>query len=126
MSNPSDKPRAARRASDPSLPAGLALLALLVVPVVATSGVSTIEAREAPKSAAYAKDSTPSSNYQMRCWQHGRLLFEQTLYALPTDGSRYALKVSGSDRLGRPVYVADTINATCLIRSATNGWSPAR
>lgn len=126
MFNPSDRPRAARRAEDSSLPAGLAMLALLVVPVVAISGVSTVEGREAPKSAAYTKDSKLGSTYQMRCWQHGRLLFEQTLHALPTDGSRYALKVSGSDQLGRPVYVAETHNATCLIRSANNGWAPAR
>jgi hypothetical protein len=56
----------------------------------------------------------------MRCWQHGRLLFEQDLLELPTDGARYTLKVSGSDRNGRPVYVAETSNATCLIRSVAD------
>lgn len=53
----------------------------------------------------------------MRCWQQGRLLFEENLAALPADGTRYTLKISGTDRDGRPVYVAETGNATCLIRN---------
>jgi len=84
---------------------------------VATSGVSSVEGQDAPRSGAYSKDFKGSFNYQMRCWQQGRLLFEENLVSLPSDGARYTLKVSGSDRYGRPVYVAETSNATCLIRS---------
>ena len=102
------------------------MVVLLLVPVVASSGVSSIESRETPQSGAYQKDSKGTYNYQMRCWQHGRLLFEQNLLELPTEGSRYQLKVSGNDRYGRPVYVAETSNATCLIRSVADTGTPPR
>ena len=90
---------------------------------MASSGVSRIESREAPVADPEAP-ALAGSNYEMRCWQQGRLLFEQNLAELPSiDGARYALKVSGADRDGRPVYVAETTNATCLVRSVDG---PAR
>jgi hypothetical protein len=126
MFKPSDLKRALDCALDSPATAAIAMVALLAVPVVASSRVSSIESREAPQSGAYQKDSKGAYNYQMRCWQHGRLLFEQNLVELPTDGSRYQLKVSGSDRYGRPVYVAETSNATCLIRSVVADTTPPR
>jgi hypothetical protein len=117
MFKPSDFRRGVDRALDAPATAPLAMILLLLVPVVATSGVSSVDAQEAPRSGAYQKDSKGTFSYQMRCWQHGRLLFEENLVSLPADGARYTLKVSGSDRYGRPVYVAETSNATCLIRS---------
>jgi hypothetical protein len=127
MFKPSDLKRALDCALESPATAAIAMVVLLTVPVVASSGVSSIESREAPQSGAYQKDSKGAYNYQMRCWQHGRLLFEQNLVELPTDGSRYQLKVSGSDRYGRPVYVAETSNATCLIRSVlADSAAPAR
>jgi hypothetical protein len=126
MFKPSDLKRALDCALDSPATAAIAMVALLAVPVVASSRVSSIESREAPQSGAYQKDSKGAYNYQMRCWQHGRLLFEQNLVELPTDGSRYQLKVSGSDRYGRPVYVAETSIATCLIRSVVADTTPPR
>lgn len=126
MFKPSDLKRALDCALDSPATAAFAMVVLLAVPVVASSRVSSIESREAPQSGAYQKDSKGAYNYQMRCWQHGRLLFEQNLVELPTDGSRYQLKVSGSDRYGRPVYVAETSNATCLIRSVVADTTPPR
>ena len=126
MFKPSDFRRGVDRALDAPATAPLAMILLLLLPMVATSGVSSIDAQEAPRSGAYQKDSKGAFNYQMRCWQHGRLLFEENLVALPADGSRYTLKVSGSDRYGRPVYVAETSNATCLIRSIADNGAPPR
>lgn len=62
--------------------------------------------------------------YQLRCWQHGRLLFEEQLASLPNERATYGLRISGIDRYQRPVYVAETQNATCLIRSVLpeRGW----
>jgi hypothetical protein len=117
MFKPSDLRRALDATLETSAATAATLVALLMLPVVAISGVATVESQEAPKSAAYAKDRKGTFNYQMRCWQHGRLLFEESLVSLPSDGTRYTLKVSGNDRYGRPVYVAETSNATCLIRS---------
>ena len=55
--------------------------------------------------------------YQIRCWQHGRLLFEDRI-RLPDDGAAYGIRLSGTDRNGKPMYVAETRNATCLVRQA--------
>jgi hypothetical protein len=127
MFRPSDLKRAFDRALDSPAMAATAMAVLLSVPVVASSGVSSIESREVPQSGAYQKDIKGAYNYQMRCWQHGRLLFEQNLIELPTEGNRYQLKVSGTDRYGRPVYVAETGNATCLVRSVIDdGAAPRR
>jgi hypothetical protein len=59
----------------------------------------------------------PVGNYQIRCWQYGRLLFEENHVALP-DMARYGLRIGGTDATGRPLYVAETQHATCLIRPA--------
>ena len=63
--------------------------------------------------------------YQIRCWQHGKLLFEDRVN-LPADAAAYGIRLSGTDRWGRPLYVADTRNATCLVRTASDGnlWPP--
>jgi len=52
----------------------------------------------------------------LRCWQQGRLLFERELAAPPLDATGFALKARGDDRSGRPVLVAETANATCLVQ----------
>ncbi len=106
-----------------------ALRLLLLAPLCALAGVNTTgpaskpraepsnETRPPPKPAA-AAPAKPGGPYQIRCWQYGRLLFEENLAALPADNTKYSLKVAGSDRKGQPMYVAETNNATCLIRSA--------
>lgn len=99
---------------------------MLCAPLCVLAGVATTTAsKEAPRPAAPVAQPAKAAAYQMRCWQYGRLLFEENLAALPTDGSQYSLKVSGTDRKGHPVYVAETKNATCLIRQASDdrGWS---
>lgn len=85
------------------------LLAALLAPPLAAAGVSTL--------ASPAEPPRHSGDFQIRCWQDGRLLFEQNGVSLP-DRSQYSVQLAGSDRQGRPVYVAETRNATCLIRQA--------
>jgi hypothetical protein len=87
---------------------GAATIGLLVLPLAALAGITTAEAPELLKG---------PGTYQIRCWQQGRLLFEENHVSLPADSARYGLKMAGADRNGKPVYVADTSNATCLIRS---------
>jgi hypothetical protein len=53
--------------------------------------------------------------FQVRCWQYGRLLFEEREVELSGDVVA-GLKLRGSDRQRQPVMVTDTGNATCLIR----------
>lgn len=99
---------------------GIALLALLA-PLTATSGLSatgSIEATGVQSAVATVdKESYPAGTYQLRCWQYGRLLFEENYITLPVEASRKGAKIAGSDRSGKPVLVTDTSNATCLIRT---------
>lgn len=85
----------------------------------AVAAVSTTPPREAAASARI------DGGYQIRCWQHGRLLFEENHVTLPPDGARYALRIAATDRTGRPLYVAQTDSATCLIRAAVDTSTPA-
>jgi hypothetical protein len=117
MFNSSNAMHALDRALDSPAATALALVTLLAVPLAATSGIVRVNAADSTRPAAPAGTAKPAPNYQMRCWQQGRLLFEQDLDALPAEGTRYTLKISGEDRYGHPVYVAETSNATCLIRS---------
>ena len=107
----------------------VAVLALSA-PLSALAGVTTTtDSKEAARPAAAAPQGVQPTKaggpYSMRCWQYGRLLFEENLSSVPADGGQYSLKVSGTDRKGQPVYVAETKNATCLIRHASDdrGWS---
>ena len=101
--------------------AGRMLAALtLLVPVLALSGVNigtpapaAVPARPARVEAA----ATASGIYQIRCWQHGLLLFEDRI-TLPADAAAYSIRMSGTDRNGKPMYVTETRNATCLVRIA--------
>lgn len=90
--------------------------ATLLLAAPARAGV-TNAATGVPPVVAAEPDPAATPVHQLRCWQNGRLLFEEHLARLPADGATYGLRISGSDRNQRPVYVAETQNATCLIRS---------
>jgi hypothetical protein len=64
--------------------------------------------------------------FHLRCWQHGRLLFEETRVSLRASGAIYNIRITGSDRHQQPLYVAETQNATCLIRQEPpqKRWQP--
>jgi hypothetical protein len=91
-------------------------LAAMLAPTLAAAGVSTLEGGPAAAPGAKPAPRTAGS-WQIRCWQEGRLLFEENGISLP-DATQYSAVIAGADRQGRPVYVAETRNATCLIRQA--------
>ncbi len=93
-------------------------LALLQVPIGAAAALNVTDESAPRLERSAPAPNKPASGYRLRCWQHGRLLFEEDDIALPPDGSRYTLKLAGTDRDGRPLYVAETLNATCLVRHA--------
>lgn len=119
MHKASDRKRALDCMLDSPAATAAVMVLLLAMPVVASSGVAGTESREAPRSEAYQPAPEAPYNYEMRCWQHGRLMLEQTLRELPAD-DRHPMRESGSDRHGHPVYVAEAGNATCLIRSVVD------
>jgi hypothetical protein len=104
------------RVLDSPAATAMAMLALLMMPVLASSGVSRGEPRASAKPVSCRAADEVALGYQMRCWQHGRLMLEQCVPGLPSDPSRSPLKVSSSDRQGQPVYMAEMRDATCLIR----------
>lgn len=85
-----------------------------------------VTAATAPGGAGDRSAKAPAGTYQIRCWQQGRLLFEENQVSLPADSAKYGVKMTGTDRHGKPMYVADTTNATCLIRSVDDDRGAAR
>ena len=88
----------------------LVAIAAVLAPALTLATVSASPVRDG------SIDAKSAVGYQIRCWQHGRLLFEENQVTLPADGARQAVKISAADRDGRPIYVAATDGATCLIR----------
>lgn len=62
--------------------------------------------------------------YQVRCWQKGRLIFDETGIALPQDIAAGAVRLRGRDRLQRPLFVVETVNATCFVKPETMNLPP--
>jgi hypothetical protein len=97
------------------------------VPVLALSGV-TVDKPTPVVTPAHARAEVPapvSGTYQIRCWQHGPLLFEDRIH-LAADAATYSIRMSRTDRNGKPMYVTETRNATCLVRIAPDEsyWPP--
>jgi hypothetical protein len=95
-----------------------ALLGVLLLPMLGVAGTVVAEHPVAERPAA-----APSGLYQVRCWQHGRLLFEERDIELAGDVVS-GLKLRGTDRQRQPMMVSDTGNATCLIRSLPRSAKP--
>ena len=62
--------------------------------------------------------------YQVRCWQKGRLIFDETGIALPKDIASGAVRLRGRDRLQRPLFVVETANATCFVKPEAMNFAP--
>lgn len=127
MFRPSDIPKPGRVAAltGASL---LAIAALLMqVPLGAAAGVSakggTVAAADDPPAAARppapAVPATPApkphGSYRLRCWQYGKLLFDEGAVSLGAD-ARQSAKLVVTDRNGAPLLVTDAGSATCLVR----------
>jgi len=116
--------------SRPSDAGRLLAAAALLLPVLASAGVNigTPTPTVTPAPARPARSEGPAASngtYQIRCWQHGLLLFEDRI-SLPADAATYSIRMSGTDRNGKPMYVTETRNATCLVRIAPDEsyWPP--
>jgi hypothetical protein len=84
-------------------PLALALAAaVLSVPLLAVSGLVAEKAAAKP------------GGYTLRCWQEGRLIVEEQYVSVPP-GIDSKLQVI--DRHNLPMYVAETRNATCVVRA---------
>ncbi|WP_298825749.1 hypothetical protein [uncultured Piscinibacter sp.] len=130
MSKPSERtwPRRLAALTGVSL---LAVAGLLQWPLGASAGVGpagTIRPTGEPPASAVpaAPPATPKSSvtYRLRCWQYGRLIFDEGPVSLNAD-ARLGAKLVGTDRSGAPLLVTDAGGTTCLARSFAASPSPA-
>ncbi len=90
---------------------GAAAVGLLAVSIGAVAGVIDAERQ---REASPLKKTQPV--LLLRCWQEGRLLFEEPLSAVPAETRKNA-RITVTDREGRALQVIDMASATCLVRS---------
>jgi hypothetical protein len=103
---------------------GVALVAvtgmLLQLPLGATAGIASgddgrIVSPVPPPPPAAALSQKASGTYQLRCWQYGRLLFDEGPVTLGVE-ARQSAKLVAIDRHGAPLIVTDAGGTTCLAR----------
>lgn len=90
---------------------GAAALGLLAASIGAVAGVIDAERQ---REAAPAKKTPPV--LLLRCWQEGRLLFEEPLSSVPPETRKNA-RITVLDRENRSLQVIDMAGAICLVRS---------
>lgn len=134
MSSPND-PRAQARPLWFRCIWDVAAVVAIVVPMTAISGLTASDERPVDRTTERATErpaerpaerpvpsapvqATRAASVQIRCWQYGRLVFEENNVVLSQDGGPYATKLQGTDRNGQPIAIAETRNATCLIKPA--------
>ena len=102
-----------------------ATVVLLQLPLSATAGIVGGDrdrgVANVPSPSAAPIQRAPAT-YQLRCWQYGRLLFDEGPVTLGAE-ARQGAKLVAIDRNGAPLIVTDGGGTTCLARpsAATRG-----
>jgi hypothetical protein len=70
--------------------------------------------------AATAPQPSPRAllGYQVRCWQHGRLLLEESLAQPPSDGLAQSIRLYGGPGSGGTYILFNSGTATCFVKPA--------
>jgi hypothetical protein len=58
----------------------------------------------------------PPPSYLLRCWQYGRLIFEELDLPMQAGLEAATPKMKLLDASGLPLFVSETKNATCILR----------
>lgn len=97
----------------------VALVGALLQGPSANAGITAGDDRvAAPARAASAPAAAkPGGRYQLRCWQYGRLLFDEGPVSLAPE-ARVGARLLAYDRSGAPLIVSDAGGTTCLARPA--------
>jgi hypothetical protein len=94
-----------------------AVLGIFAAMVCAPAHAAVIDGAAAGTATAQAAASAQTApRYHLRCWQNGRLLFEQAVASLPADVGRSSTRLQAKDGTQEPVIVYETRNATCMAR----------
>jgi hypothetical protein len=118
LRRPRDAHRGRRLATAAAVVVGALATVVLLPDVGATARVNERGASPAPSPApatAAAQNGKAAATYQLRCWQYGRLLFDEGPVTLSPD-ARQAARVVAYDRNGAAVIVTDTGGTTCMAR----------
>jgi hypothetical protein len=92
---------------------GLAALTGLVL--ITATGILLQLPAGAAAGMASAKSQKTQGTYQLRCWQYGRLLFDEGPVTLGAE-ARQGARLVAIDRHGAALIVTDTGGTTCLAR----------
>jgi hypothetical protein len=90
---------------------------VLALPLAATAG-TVVDRTKQP----VAREDRTQGGYALRCWQDGKLILEEQHVSAPIAPDSAQTKLQLQDRNRQPLYVAETRNATCLVRAQ----APAR
>jgi hypothetical protein len=88
---------------------------LLQLPVGATGRIADRIAAQDPPPPPAPGTGQKTGTYQLRCWQYGRLLFEEGPVTLGAE-ARQGARLVAIDRYGSPLIVTDAGGTTCLAR----------
>lgn len=88
------------------------LAAALLAPLVALSGVIGTDG-----GIPGAPGRPGAAGYTLRCWQEGRLILEELHVSLPPIVDAASTRLQVIDRHQQPIIVAETRNATCLVKA---------
>jgi hypothetical protein len=86
----------------------------LALPLAAAAGTVV----DRTKQPAARGDKAPAG-YVLRCWQDGKLILEEQHVSAPVLPDAAQTKLQLQDRNRQPLVVAETRNATCLVRAQT-------
>jgi hypothetical protein len=62
---------------------------------------------------------TAKSGFQLRCWQYGKLLFEENHVEFADLKAKTGVELRRTQADRGPLFVLDTANATCLMKAET-------
>jgi uncharacterized SAM-binding protein YcdF (DUF218 family) len=111
--------------------AWMARLLLLATGIVAAAAflISVVMAQTpVPRPSATAAAQMPGpgaqtrlwTGHQLRCWQHGRLLLDETLAQLPPDGFAPSIRLPGPEGRGGAVTLFSAGTTTCMVKPASD------
>jgi hypothetical protein len=85
---------------------------------VAWSGAPDDEGTIVQAKARIAKPAPEREGFRLRCWQHGRLLFEEFISEVPASFTSQAMAMPTGDTPHGAVYLMNSPGAMCLVRPA--------
>jgi hypothetical protein len=91
----------------------------VAAPRVTVSG--TASHSSAPASASSPKAPATTARVELKCWQHGVLIVNESRLVAAAEPFPYIVKFPAAAAGGLPTYLAESRNATCVIKPVGEG-----